>query len=285
MLFGAHESIAGGVHKAIERGKLATCDVVQIFDKSSNQWRAAPFKPDDLDRYFRLQEELGVTVAAAHAGYLINIASPYKALNEKSFQSLKEELSRCNVLNTRNLVLHPGSHVGSGEEAGLRRVAENVNRLFDALPDNRCTLALEATAGQGSNLGHTFEHLAWLIDQVEDKAHIGVCLDTCHLHAAGYPLGTRREYRATMVQFDAVVGLHYLRVFHLNDCKQPLGARRDRHEHIGQGHIGLEGFRSIVNDKRLKDIPMILETPKGEDLTEDIANLKVLRGLVSKRRK
>jgi deoxyribonuclease-4 len=285
MLFGAHESIAGGVHKAIERGKLATCDVVQIFDKSSNQWRAAPFKPDDLDQYFRLQEELNVTVAAAHAGYLINIASPDKALNKKSFLSLKEELERCNVLDTHNLVLHPGSHVGSGEEAGLKRVSENINRLFEEVPDNRCTLALEATAGQGSNLGYTFEHLAWLIDHIDDKTHIGVCLDSCHIFAAGYPLSSRRDYRATIDKFDTIVGLGYLRVFHLNDCKQPLGAHRDRHEHIGQGYIGLDGFRNIVNDKRLKDIPMILETPKDEDLKDDVENLRILRGLVSKRKK
>jgi deoxyribonuclease IV len=284
MLFGAHESIAGGVHKAIERGKHATCDVVQIFDKSSNQWRAAPLKPEDVEQYFRLQEELGVTVAAAHAGYLINLASPDKELSGKSLLSLKEELTRCNILKTHNLVLHPGSHVGSGEEAGLKRVSENINRLFDSVSDNRCTLALEVTAGQGSNLGHTFEQLACLIDHIDDKAHVGVCLDSCHMFAAGYPLGDRGDYRATMGKFETTVGFGYLRVFHLNDCKQPLGSRRDRHEHIGKGHIGLEGFRNIVNDKRLKDVPMILETPKGEDLREDARNLRVLRNLVKRRR-
>ncbi len=283
MLFGAHESIAGGVHKAIQRGKQATCDTIQMFNKSNSQWRAAALKSDDVDMFFRLQEELGVSVATSHSSYLINIASPNTALNRKSFLALKEEMERCNLLRIPNLVMHPGSHVGSGEAAGLALVAENINRLFDALADNHCTLALEATAGQGSNLGAQFEHLAYLIDKTEDKEHVGVCLDTCHIFAAGYDISTPSAYRKTMKAFGDTVGFEYLRVFHLNDAKLPLGSRRDRHEHIGKGHIGLDGFRSIVNDRRLKHVPLILETPKGEDLAEDVENLKVLRGLVKKR--
>ncbi len=282
MLFGAHESIAGGVHKAIERGKAATCDVIQIFNKSNSQWRAVPLKPDDVERYFRLQEELAVRVATSHTSYLINIASPDSALNQKSYNSLREEMGRCNLLRIPNLVLHPGSHVGSGEEVGLNRAAENLNRLFDGLTDNRCTLLLETTAGQGSNLGYKFEHLAFLIDRVDDKEHIGVCMDTCHIFAAGYPLADPGEYRETMKQFDEIVGLDRLRIIHMNDSKMPLGSGRDRHEHIGQGQIGIEAFRNLVNDRRLKKVPMILETPKGEDLKEDIENLKVLRGLVKR---
>lgn len=280
MQFGAHESIAGGVANAIERGKKATCDTIQVFNKSNNQWRAAKLKPDDVDRYFKLQEELGVSVATSHSSYLINIASPDPALHEKSYKSLKEEMERCNTLKIPNLVLHPGSHVGSGEEAGLDKVAEATNRLFDELKDNQCRLLYEATAGQGSNLGYRFEHLAYLIDKVEDKDHIGVCLDTCHIFAAGYAITDPKDYRKTMKQFDDIVGRDKLHIFHINDSKQPFESKRDRHEHIGQGHIGIEAFRNIVNDKKLAKVPLILETPKGEDLKEDIENLRVLRSLV-----
>lgn len=282
MLFGAHESIAGGVYKAIERGKQATCDTIQIFNKSNNQWRAAKFKPDEIDKFFELIEETGVTVATSHTSYLINIASPDPALNEKSFKSLKEEMERCELLKIPNLVMHPGSHVGAGEEAGMDKIAENINRLFGELNNNNVTLLLETTAGQGTNLGYTFEQLAYMIDRVENKNKIGVCMDTCHIFAAGYGLIDPKDYKKTVKAFDEIIGLDRLRIIHMNDSMKEFGSRRDRHEHIGKGFIGLDGFRNIVNDKRLKRVPMILETPKGEDLTEDIENLKVLRSLVKK---
>lgn len=282
MLFGAHQSIAGGVHKSIERGKQATCDTIQIFNKSNNQWRAARLQPDDVDKFFKLIEKTGVTVATSHTSYLINIASPDSALNEKSYKSLKEEMERCETLKIPNLVMHPGSHVGTGEETGMNKIAENINRLFDELTDNNVTLLLEATAGQGTNLGYTFEQLAYMIDRVEHKDKIGVCLDTCHIFAAGYDLVDPKRYKKTIQSFNEIVGLDRLRIIHVNDSKKEFGSRRDRHEHLGQGFIGLDGFRNIVNDKRLKKIPMILETPKGEDLAEDIENLRVLRSLVKK---
>jgi len=282
MLFGAHESISGGIHKAIERGRQATCDVIQVFNKSNNQWRAAKLKPDEVKKFFALQEETGVTVATSHTSYLINIASPDPALNEKSYKSLKEEMERCETLKIPNLVMHPGSHVGSGEQIGLDRITENINRLFDNLTDNNVRLLLETTAGQGSNLGYTFEQLEYIIDKVEDKAHIAVCLDTCHIFAAGYPITDPNDYKKTIKQFDEVIGLDRLRIIHMNDSLREFGSRKDRHEHIGDGYIGLDGLRNFVNDKRLKNIPMILETPKGEDLKEDIENLKVLRGLVDR---
>jgi len=283
MLFGAHQSIAGGVHKSIERGKQATCDTIQIFNKSNNQWRAAKLMPDDVDKFFELIEETGVTVATSHTSYLINIASPDEPLNRKSYRSLKEEMERCETLKIPNLLMHPGSHVGSGEEVGMNKIAENINRLFDELSNNHVTLLFETTAGQGTNLGYTFEQLAYMIDRVENKNKIGVCLDTCHIFAAGYDLVDPRGYKKTMKSFDEIVGLDHLKIIHVNDSMKEFGSRRDRHEHIGQGFIGLDGFRNIVNDKRLKNIPMILETPKGEDLTEDIENLKVLRSLVKKK--
>ena len=283
MLFGAHQSIAGGVHKSIERGKQATCDTIQIFNKSNNQWRAAKLQPDDVDRFFELIEGTGVTVATSHTSYLINIASPDEPLNRKSYRSLKEEMERCETLKIANLVMHPGSHVGSGEEAGMNKIAENINRLFDELSNNHVTLLFETTAGQGTNLGYSFDQLAYMIDRVGNKNQIGVCLDTCHIFAAGYDLVDPRGYKKTMKSFDEIVGLDRLKIIHVNDSKKEFGSRRDRHQHIGQGFIGLDGFRNVVNDRRLKKIPMILETPKGEDLAEDIENLKVLRSLVKKK--
>lgn len=280
MLFGAHESIAGGIFNAPERGKKATCDTIQIFNKSNNQWRAKKLETSEIDKYFEAIETTGVTVTCSHTSYLINIASPDEALREKSRNSLTEEMQRCNLLKIPNLVLHPGSHVGSGEEVGLAMIVQSINLMFDDLKDNSVALLLEATAGQGSNLGYKFEQLAQIIDGVEDKAHMGVCLDTCHIFAAGYPLTDPKDYEKTIKQFDDIVGLDRLRVIHVNDSKREFGSRKDRHEHIGKGHIGIEAFRNMVNDPRLENVPMILETPKDEDLAEDIENLAVLRGLV-----
>lgn len=282
MIFGAHQSIAGGVYKAIQHGKDATCDTIQIFNKNNNSWKAAELKPDDVEKYFKLIDELKVTVATSHTSYLINIASPDKMLYDKSLNSLTEEMERCNVLKIPTLVLHPGSHVGTGEEEGIKRIGKAINNLFKKLKDNECTLLLECTAGQGSHLGYKFEQLAEMIDLVEDKEHIGVCMDTCHIFSAGYPLIDPKDYKMTMKSFDDTIGLDRLKIIHMNDSLKPFGEKKDRHEHIGKGFIGLEGFRNIVNDKRLKNIPMILETPKEDDLKEDIENLKILRWLVKK---
>lgn len=279
MLFGAHESIAGGVDNAIERGRKATCDTIQMFNKSNNQWRAKELGREEVERFFQAIESTGVTVALSHTSYLINIASPDRDLCKKSFESLKEEMQRCEVLKIPHLVMHPGSHIGSGEETGMNRIADNINRLFDELTGNSVTLLLETTAGQGSNLGYTFEQLAYMIDRIDNKDKMGVCLDTCHVFAAGYPLIKPSDYKATMKKFDEVLGLDRLKVIHANDSKKEFGSKRDRHEHIGKGFIGLKGFANFVNDNRLKNVPMIIETPKGEDLAEDIENLKVLRGL------
>ena len=280
MQFGAHESISGGVFNAIERGQTATCDIIQMFNKSNSQWRAKKIEQAELDKYFEMIKETGVTVATSHSSYLINIASPDKELNEKSYKALKEEMERCQMLKIPNLVLHPGSHVGTGEEAGIKRIIKNLNKLFKELKNNNVCLLLETTAGQGSNLGYTFEQIAVMIDGVKIQDHIGVCLDTCHIFAAGYPISDPKEYKQTMKKFDDIIGLDKLRIIHMNDSKKEFGSRRDRHEHIGKGHIGIEAFRNIINDKRLEKIPMILETPKEDDLKEDIENIKLLRGLV-----
>lgn len=283
MQFGAHESISGGVFNAIERGQTATCDTIQMFNKSNSQWRAKKIEQTELDKYFEKIKETGVTVSTSHSSYLINIASPVKELNEKSFKALKEEMERCEMLKIPNLVMHPGSHVGTGEEAGIKRIIKNLNKLFKELKNNNVCLLLETTAGQGSNLGYTFEQIGEMIDGVKVQDHIGVCLDTCHIFAAGYPISDPKEYKKTMKKFEDLIGIDKLKIIHMNDSKKEFGSRRDRHEHIGKGHIGIEAFRNIVNDKSLKNIPMILETPKEEELKEDIENLKLLRSLVKKK--
>lgn len=282
MLFGAHESISGGVYTAIERGKTATCDTIQIFNKSNAQWRAAKLKDDELKKYFDLQKETGITVSTSHASYLINLASPNPELEKKSFDGIKLEMERCEILKIPTLVFHPGSHVGEGEEKGMKQISKNINKLFDSLKNNNVILLLEVTAGQGSNLGYKFEQIAYMIDKVENKEKVGVCFDTCHVFASGYPLADPADYKKTMKAFDDIIGIDKIKILHMNDSKGALGSKKDRHEHIGKGAIGLEGFRNIVNDKRLAKIPKILETPKEEDLKDDIENLKILRSLVKK---
>jgi deoxyribonuclease-4 len=280
MIFGAHESIAGGVYNAITRGQEATCDAIQIFNKSNNQWRAKKLVTDEIDQYLAAIEETGVTVACSHSSYLINIGSPDDALQTKSRNSLQEETERCNMLKVPNLVFHPGSHVGSGEEPGMDRIAENTNKVLAEIPDNTVTLCLETTAGQGSNLGYTFEQIAYMLDRVDDKDHVGVCLDTCHIFAAGYAITDPKDYKKTIKAFDEIIGMDNLKIVHTNDSKTEFGSKKDRHEHIGEGLIGIQAFENFVNDKRFKDIPFILETPKGDDLTDDVENLAKLRSLV-----
>ncbi len=280
MPLGSHMSIAGGVFNAVRHGASAGCDVVQIFTRQPNQWRAKPLTDEEVSLFLSEQKETGVTAACAHNSYLINLASPNDDLWEKSYASMKEEYERCDTLKLPNIVMHPGSHVGSGEEAGLKRIGRALNRLLSELPNIKTVVCLEITAGQGTNLGYKFEHLAAVIDMVEDKNRIGVCLDSCHMFGAGYAMQTEKEYKATMKNFNNLIGYKYLNVFHLNDSIRPFGQRKDRHEHIGKGMMGIEPFRFIMNDSRLRRVPMILETSKGSDYKEDIENMKTLRSLI-----
>ena len=280
MRFGAHMSIAGGVDKAFDRAEKAGCDSLQVFTKNSNQWNAKPFDEAVLEAWKQREAETKIGPVVAHDSYLINLASPKDDLWEKSIDAFGIELQRCDQLGIRYLVTHPGSHTGTGEEAGLARVSEALNRLHNEMPDLDVITLLETTAGQGTNLGPSFEHLATITSGVEDKSRVGYCLDTCHIFAAGYDFRTPEQYAETMKQFDDLLGIDRLFAIHLNDSKNDLGSRKDRHEHIGQGFIGLEGFRQFVNDKRLADVPGLLETKKSEDLSEDIENLATLRGLV-----
>ena len=280
MLLGAHMSISGGVFNAVLDGQKATCDTIQIFTKSSNQWRAKPLNDEEISRFFEEQRKTGVSVACAHDSYLINLGSPDSELYHKSVDAFQIELERCHTLKVPCLVMHPGSHVGSGEEAGLGRIIGALNKLFEILPENKTIVCLETTAGQGSNLGYKFEQLAQIISGVEDKSRVGICLDTCHIFAAGYPIQEEKDYKASMKEFDSILGLERLKIIHINDSKKGLGSKVDRHEHIGKGELGLKPFGHILNDKRLVKIPKILETPKGEELLEDIENLKILRSLI-----
>jgi len=280
MRLGAHESISGGLHKAFDRARSAGCDAVQIFVKSNRSWAVRPLTEEDVARFKAEAEETGIRPVVGHTSYLLNLGTPDEALWTKSRDMLIVELERCEALGMPYLVLHPGSHVGTGEEAGLARAAQGLGEVHAATPGLRTRVLLETTAGQGSSLGHCFEHLAWLLENAPEGERLGVCLDTCHVFAAGYELRTPAGYAATMEAFDRVIGLERLKVMHLNDSKGDLGSRKDRHEHIGKGHIGLEGFRRVLNDPRLAGLPGLLETPKSDDLHEDRENLAVLRSLV-----
>jgi len=280
MRLGAHESIAGGLYRAFDRARSVGCETVQIFVKSNRSWAVKPLTDDDIARFKAKAAETGIQPVVGHTSYLLNLAAPGDDLWRRSLETLIVELERCEALEIPYLVLHPGSHVGAGEEAGLARVAEALGRVHAATPGFRAQILLETTAGQGTNLGYRFEHLAWLLENTPEGERLGVCLDTCHVFAAGYELRTEEGYEATMAAFDRLVGLSRLRAVHLNDSKGDLGSRKDRHEHIGQGFIGLEGFRRVLNDPRLAGLPGLLETPKSDDLHEDAENLAVLRSLL-----
>ncbi len=279
MRLGAHESIAGGLHKAFDRAQSVGCETVQIFVKPNRRWAVKPLTEEDIARFKAKSEETDIRPVVAHTSYLLNLASPKDDLWQKSLDTLVIEMERCEALEIPYLVLHPGSHVGSGEEAGLARVAQGLGEVHAATPGFRVQILLENTAGQGTNLGYSFEHLAWLIEHTPEGDRLGVCLDTCHVFAAGYDLRAAENYAATMTEFDRIIGLEQIKALHLNDSKGNLGSRKDRHTHIGLGHIGLEGFRNLLNDPRLEGLPGLLETPKGDDLREDRENLAVLRSL------
>ena len=281
MKFGAHMSISGGLHKAFGHGERAGCDTIQIFSKNQQQWRGKPLTDQDIAQFKAEQQRTGFGPIVVHDSYLINLASPSDELWEKSIAAFADELERCAALGIPYLVTHPGAHTGSGEEAGLLREAEALNRLFEQSTGGDVMVLLETTAGQGSCLGHRFEHLARLIELSRRPQRLGVCVDTCHILAAGYDIRTAEACAATLAEFDRVVGVERIKAFHLNDSQKDLGSRVDRHAHIGQGCVGLEGFRAIVNDPRFAGLPMILETPKGDDLAEDIENLAKLRDLIA----
>lgn len=286
-LFGAHMSIAGGCHEAVRIAQEHSCETVQLFTKNSNQWVGKPLTDEDVEIFKKKLREAKLKYPTAHDSYLINLASPDDVLYRKSIEAFVDEVERAERLGLSYLVMHPGAHVGSGDDAGIQRVVAALDEVHRRCSGFKVMVLLEATAGQGTTLGHRFEHLAGIIEQVADPKRLGVCLDTCHVFAAGYELAPEPKYQATMDEFDRVVGLKKLKLFHLNDSKKPLGSRVDRHEALGKGLLGLEPFRLIVNDPRFEKLPMILETPKEADDNDDMdtVNLAVLRGLLEPRRK
>jgi deoxyribonuclease-4 len=280
LLLGAHQSIAGGVENSLARGREAGCDTIQIFVKTPNRWVSKPLAEKNIAAFRKAVAESGIWPVFAHSLYLINLATPDDTLWHKSLDALADDLERCEQLGLPGLVIHPGSHRGSGEEAGIGRIAAALDEVHVRLPGYGVQVWLEVTAGQGAHLGYTFAQLWAMIDAVKEPDRLGVCFDTAHAFAAGYELRTRDGYEATWREFEGTLGLDRLKAIHLNDSKKELGSRVDRHEHIGKGLLGLEPFRFLLNDPRFRGIPMILETEKGKDLAEDKENLAVLRSLV-----
>jgi len=277
-LIGAHMSTSGGAHKAIEIADAVDCTALQIFTKNNNQWRAKPLTDDDVQKFFNARKASPIRAYVGHVGYLINVASPKDDVYRKSVDSLTEEVERGDRLGLSDVVMHPGAHLKEGEEYAIKKIADSLNRIIDSTPDITTRFALETTAGQGTNVGYKFEQIAAIINLVENKARLSVCFDTCHTFAAGYELRTRKGWDATFKAFDDTIGLDYLRVFHVNDSKKEFGSRVDRHEQLGQGELGLEPFKFLMQDKRFVDVPKILETPKLDDQEgNDRRNLEILR--------
>ncbi|MFO0926496.1 MAG: deoxyribonuclease IV [Gemmataceae bacterium] len=281
-LFGAHMSINGGFHRAVEQATACACDTVQLFTKAPSQWSAKPIEDDQARRFKDALAASGLRLPTAHDSYLINLASPDDTLWRRSVEAAVDEMNRADKLGLSYLVMHPGAHMDAGEAAGLERVIRGLDEVHARCPEHHVRILIETTAGQGTTLGHRFEHLATILQGVKQGERLGVCLDTCHVFAAGYPLAPADDYAATMAEFDRLVGLRRIEVFHVNDSLKPRGSRVDRHAHIGRGEMGLEPFRLLVNDSRFTERPMILETPKeaGEEEMDPV-NLRTLRELIA----
>lgn len=276
---GAHQSIAGGTPRAIERGLEAGCRVVQIFVKNSNRWVGRPLERPEARAFRSAARGAKFSRVVAHTSYLINLASPVAELRRQSIGALVEEIERCRKLGIPDLVYHPGAHCGEGEIAGVARISASLDEVFDRTGGARVRILLETAAGQGSCVGHRFEHLRDILGAVRVNRRVAACFDTCHVHAAGYDIVSREGYLETIAAFDRTVGLSRLAAIHVNDSKKPRGSRVDRHEHIGHGTIGRAGFRNLMTDPRLAGIPKFLETPKDDTLVADRRNLAILRRL------
>ena len=280
ILLGAHMSIGGGVHTAIERGCSINCTAIQMFLNNKMQWFARPLTLDEIRAFLEHRQRGELLSIFAHANYLINLATTNPQFLANSIRALSEELTRADQLELPFLVLHPGAHLGAGEEAGLKKIVAAIDRVFRKVPEVKTKIALETTAGQGSCLGHRFEQISFIIENVREPERLCVCLDSEHVFAAGYNIGSETGVKKTFREFDLVIGLNRLAAIHVNDSKAARGSRVDRHQHIGKGQIGLDAFRFIMRDRRFQKIPKVLETPKGEELREDVANLKTLRRLI-----
>jgi deoxyribonuclease IV len=278
-LLGVHASTAGGFDKALERALSIGCTAMQIFVKNNMQWFAAPLDGKQAEAFCDHPRRGELASVFGHSGYMINLAATNPEFHAKSLRALREELIRADQLRLPFLVLHPGAHMGAGVEPGLKKVAASLDEIHRQLPENRTRVALEITAGQGTCLGHTFEQLAFILENVSAPERLCVCLDTAHLFAAGYDLSTERGARDVFRQFDQTIGRERLAAIHLNDSKTAFGSRVDRHDHIGKGKIGLDAFRYIMRAPRFRKITKVLETPKGKEMREDVENLATLHAL------
>lgn len=279
-LIGAHMSIAGGVSQALGRGKQAGCDCIQIFTKSSRQWAAKPYPKEEVAAFKAAQAETGIKVVVAHDSYLLNLGAPDEKLRKRSVAGFIDELERCETLGVPFLIAHPGSHVGSGEEAGIKTIAHSLDEAHKACAGFKVKVALEITAGQGSNLGYSFAQMGQIFDAVKEHERLRLCFDTEHAFAAGYDLRSGEGYERTFGELDKYIGLKRLVAFHINDSLKPFNSHVDRHEHIGKGHLGLEPFRRLLHDKRFFGLPMCLETEPGPDMKDVAADLATLRKLL-----
>ena len=279
-LLGAHISTSGGLDKALDRAGSLGITAMQIFVKNNMQWFAAPLGEREAGLFHGHPRRGEVASVFGHSGYLINLAATNPDFHAKSLRSLREELVRADQLRLPFLVLHPGAHMGAGEEAGLEKITASLDEVFRQLPKNKTRVALEITAGQGTCLGHTFEQLAYIFDHAREPERLCVCLDTAHLFAAGFDISTTAGAKKTFVHFDKTVGRERLAALHLNDSKTALGSRVDRHDHIGKGKIGTDVFRFIMTEPRFRKIPKVLETPKGKEMAEDVENLATLRAMM-----
>ncbi len=277
MNIGAHTSVAGGLHNAIIRSRTFDGTALQIFSKNNNRWQAPPLTEEAIRSWLSHLAESPINAVAIHDSYLINLCSPDEGTLARSIESFADEHRRAAQLGIRLLNFHPGAACGRDRESAVALVAENINRVHLMTADIDTVSVIETTAGQGTTLGHRFEEIASIIEQVDDKDRVAVCLDTCHIFAAGYDIRTEKGYEETMEEFDALIGLDRLVLFHLNDSKAAFGSRVDRHEHIGKGQIGETGFRMLMADPRFVEVPKVIETPKGKDLTDDVENLALLR--------
>jgi deoxyribonuclease IV len=283
ILLGAHMSIRGGVSMAIERARSIRCTAMQMFVKNNMQWFARPLTREEIRAFLNHVQRGELLSVFGHANYLINLAATNPLFHTNSIRALAEELVRADQLELPFLILHPGAHLGAGEEAGLEKIVDSIDQVFRRIPEVKTKIALEITAGQGSCIGHRFEHLAHIVANVREPERLRVCLDTAHLFAAGYDISSEPGVRKTFREFDRVIGRSRLVAIHINDSKTGRGSRVDRHEHIGKGRIGLDAFRFIMRSSRFRKIPKVLETPKGKDLAEDVMNLKTLQRLAGVR--
>lgn len=282
-LLGAHLSIAKGLHHALYSAATYHCNALQIFTKNAQTWKERQLSSEEIERFKQAKAETGIEAIASHTSYLINLAAPDPKKHTLSCKALKQELIRSSKLELPYVVLHPGSHMGKSPGEGVHRIAESINAVFAETPEATPRLLLETTAGQGTGIGHTFEQLAAIMEEIDEKERIGICLDTCHIFAAGYDIRNRSSCRKTMSVFDSIIGLSQLYLIHLNDSQKGLGSRVDRHEHIGEGMIGIQAFGYFMNAPELHQIPKIIETPKTKNGRDaDAINLNKLRSLQKK---